>query len=560
VVRATWDRFTVGDEAHLEVLAAVCAELADWCDGSAEAIEHAKHQLVGLLVELAFQITVLIALAPGTLGGSLALIQAAEAATRVRAREVVDAATSAVILATRRGTGERVTGLLDALRQRGSTGAPDIGVPPADPGPPLDLGGDRHGDPLPDSGPLPGPPTSPDPVPTRPDPDPTAPAPPVLTGSPSGNPPSGGGPSLPPDPGAPPAPAVPVPGVPGVPPGPTVPGVPGVPPGPTVPGVPGVPPGPTVPGVPPGPPGSTAPGVPSGPPPPGVPPVPPGPVPPGAFPLPGAVPGTVPPSSSGPPAGPGAVPDPGVTPVPVGPPPPGGPAVPPPAAAVPGESRPPVPVPVLLPGLGRRKPARPEPVPESRPDPEPEFVDPGYLARAAKVEQALTPVLHDVAEEACGWLWGLAYRRKSVDAIGRKLAGQLRDSPDLTMAEALAALPDAVRYTIGLPDDDYAAGVERAVDALTGRGYRRVRLVNSWDCPDRYPGIVTWCAEPGTGQLFEVQLHTEGSYAVRTGALELAYQQILLMADGPEQDALLEQLRAALSEVVVPDGATGIRG
>jgi hypothetical protein len=211
VVRTTWDRFTVGDEAHLEVLAAVCAELADWCDGSAQAIEHAKHQLVGLLVELAFQIAVLIALVPGTFGGSLALIQAAEAATRVRAREVADAATNAVILASRHGTGERVTGLLDALRQRGSTGAPDIGVPPASPSPPLDLGGGRHGDRLPNSGPLLGPP--PDPVPTRPDPDATAPVLSVLTGSPSGNPPSGG-PSLPPDGGVPPAPSVPVPSVP----------------------------------------------------------------------------------------------------------------------------------------------------------------------------------------------------------------------------------------------------------------------------------------------------------------------------------------------------------
>jgi hypothetical protein len=169
-------------------------------------------------------------------------------------------------------------------------------------------------------------------------------------------------------------------------------------------------------------------------------------------------------------------------------------------------------------------------------------------------------VLSDVAEAAGGWLYGLEHRLKTADAIGRKLAGLLRDSPDLTLDEALAALPDAVRYTVGLPDEAYRAGVATVRAELTARGYRAVRAVNGWGVPDRYPGIVTWWTEPASGQVFEVQLHTPASYAVRIGELASAYHLLLLTPDGPDQAALLDRLAAALAAVPVPDGATAIAG
>jgi hypothetical protein len=202
--------------------------------------------------------------------------------------------------------------------------------------------------------------------------------------------------------------------------------------------------------------------------------------------------------------------------------------------------------------LGALAPARARP-PAVPPD-DAEYVDPRYLARAARVEAALTPVLHAITESVGGWLWGLADRRKSVAAIGRKLAGQLRDSPDLTLAEALAQLPDAVRYTVGLPEDGYAAGAHHVIGALDRR-YRAVRLVNSWGAADRYPGIVGWWTERRTGQLFEVQLHTAASYAVRTGEHGLTYRLILLT---PDPGPLLARLRAVLAEVPVPEGAARV--
>jgi hypothetical protein len=202
-------------------------------------------------------------------------------------------------------------------------------------------------------------------------------------------------------------------------------------------------------------------------------------------------------------------------------------------------------------GAGERRP----PTSAAARDAEPEFIDPGYLARVAAVGPGLTLALDEIAEAAGGGLWGLAYRYKTVDAIGRKLAGQLRDSPDLTMAEALAALPDAVRYTVGFATPDYASGVGHVLAGLRTKGYRQVWARNMWGAPDRYPGIITCWAEPDTGQLFEVQLHTEESYAVRTGEHEVTYHQILLLLD---HDTLLDRLRAALAAVPVPDGAPDI--
>jgi hypothetical protein len=135
----------------------------------------------------------------------------------------------------------------------------------------------------------------------------------------------------------------------------------------------------------------------------------------------------------------------------------------------------------------RREPSRTAPKPE-------ELIE-ALLVRAAAAEARLTPVLEAVAEAVGGELLGLEHRLKPADSIRRKVAEELADCPNSSVAEVLARMKDAVRYTVGLP----AEGFDDVREALIAAGYEHVR--------DQF-----W--RDGE-QLFEVQLHTPDSYAAR---------------------------------------------
>src|SRR2546430_6323790 len=141
VVRASWDSFTVGDSGHVEMLAAACTDLAALCDGAADVLEEAKHQLVRALLDLAGEVAVLVALAPVTLGMSLAGIAVAGAATQERARDIAVRAGGVVGLSLRQSpAGWRVSQLVELLRGYRPGGEAGVGALP-DPGSLFDLGG-----------------------------------------------------------------------------------------------------------------------------------------------------------------------------------------------------------------------------------------------------------------------------------------------------------------------------------------------------------------------------------------------------------------------------------
>src|SRR6266545_3483723 len=154
-VRAVWDGFTVGDDGHIEVLASACAGLAGVCDGTADVVERAKHQLVRAVLALAGELTVLAAIAPATAGLSLLAGAVAARATRDRAHDIATRAADAVARTVERsGAGDRLGHLGTVLRARriphpggGPTVRPDLGA-----GPGGLLGVDGRSDPPPLAG------------------------------------------------------------------------------------------------------------------------------------------------------------------------------------------------------------------------------------------------------------------------------------------------------------------------------------------------------------------------------------------------------------------------
>ncbi len=471
-VRAVWDGFTVGDDGHIEVLASACAGLAGVCDGTADVVERAKYQLVRAVLVLAGELTVLAAIAPATAGLSLLAGAVAARATRDRAHDIATRAADAVARTVERsGAGDRLGHLGTVLRARriphpggGPTVRPDLGA-----GPGGLLGVDGRSDPPPLAGS--------DPADIRPRSTlagHAVPSPPAVVGlAPAAGPPPAAGGS-----------AVSAAGVAGS--GPGLPGSPAVVPASTGPA--GRSQGALAP--------STGSAAPSGP---------------GAN-RPG--PARADPSR---PAAPSPPAQPGVTPAPPG----GGPG---PGAGQPGVDRlatlAPDPsgrsvdgVPGLLfgppPAVRAAAGSRPA-APRARLEIDEELVR-AFLDRAATAEAELTPVLDGIAEAAGGALLGREHRRKPADAVRRKLAAELDDCPGSSVEDVLGRFRDAVRYTVGLPAEGYAAGAERVLAALADAGYEPVRCRNKWADPDGYPGIVSfWRAG---AQLFEVWLHTAESYA-----------------------------------------------
>lgn len=57
---------------------------------------------------------------------------------------------------------------------------------------------------------------------------------------------------------------------------------------------------------------------------------------------------------------------------------------------------------------------------------------------------------------------GLEFRLKGEDSLQRKVATDLLEKPNMSTAEALSEIKDAVRYTMKVPDDGYVNGVKRS--------------------------------------------------------------------------------------------------
>jgi hypothetical protein len=239
--RTAWDGYAVGDQGHVEVLAAACTDLAGLCDRTADVLEQTRHLLVATLYRLAQELEVLAALAGVTGGLSVLGMVAAGAAAQRRAHEIGVRAVTAIGLAVQRcPAAGRLAELRDGLSVTDPTlhrDKPDLPVEPGSIGrdtpPPVALQGPVSGTPPVSRGvpvlsgvvappvvPAPVVPPIADPVPAQPlptQPVPVPPEPPVQAG-------------LRPVPGSTRAPATPAPQpLPGAPPRPRPPSMPPAP-------------------------------------------------------------------------------------------------------------------------------------------------------------------------------------------------------------------------------------------------------------------------------------------------------------------------------------------
>jgi hypothetical protein len=179
--------------------------------------------------------------------------------------------------------------------------------------------------------------------------------------------------------------------------------------------------------------------------------------------------------------------------------------------------------------------------------------------RLREVEQGtVTPAMRRVeAEDPDRHLAGLDKRLKGRSRLEEKVI-EATEERGHSVEEALNGVKDAVRYTFCYREDRYTPGVLADCDRLKNAGFVLFDRRNSWE-GDEYKGINTRWRDVQSGQLFEVQFHTEASFTAKEETHD-TYKQL---RSRPEDDAEVSRLHAyqrdVTAKVPIPPGALGIR-
>ena len=199
--------------------------------------------------------------------------------------------------------------------------------------------------------------------------------------------------------------------------------------------------------------------------------------------------------------------------------------------------------------------------PDVRPDIDEEIcaqVERGCKEIRETEENIITPAMARIeAEDPERMLVGLEFRCKGQDRIMEKVAAALEEQPNLTSAEALASVKDAIRYTFQYTEQHYTEGVRADIDRLKASGFELVELRNTWRF-EEYKGINSRWRVPDGGQLFEVQFHT----AISFEAKQLTHRAYERIRNPVTQHTELRDLRAfqrkVNAEVPQPSGVMDV--
>jgi hypothetical protein len=184
-------------------------------------------------------------------------------------------------------------------------------------------------------------------------------------------------------------------------------------------------------------------------------------------------------------------------------------------------------------------------------------IDQAYQ-RVCEIEKnTVTPAMRRIeAEDPDRRLAGLEHRLKERYRLEEKVTEAVEERGH-SVEEALGMVKDAIRYTFCYSEDRYTAGVYADCGRLADAGFERFDRRNSWE-HDEYKGINSRWRTPDSGQLFEVQFHTETSLAAKEETHD-AYKQLrTLRKDDTEVGRFRAYQREVTAKVPVPPGAADI--
>ena len=179
--------------------------------------------------------------------------------------------------------------------------------------------------------------------------------------------------------------------------------------------------------------------------------------------------------------------------------------------------------------------------------------------RVREIERGVvTPAMKRIeAEDPERRLAGLEHSLKGKDRLAEKVDNWMSAQANLTAADAIRLVKDAIRYTFVYEETAYSAGVQADCDRLESSGFTPVDRQNSWE-DDQYKGINSRWREPDSGMLFEVQFHTQESLDAKE-LTHSAYERIRDTKTPPDEiRRLKEYQRDVCAGIMIPPGATEI--
>jgi hypothetical protein len=178
--------------------------------------------------------------------------------------------------------------------------------------------------------------------------------------------------------------------------------------------------------------------------------------------------------------------------------------------------------------------------------------------RVREIERGtVTPAMKRIeAEDPGRRLAGLEHRLKGKDRLTEKVAKMVNELGH-PVDQAIGLVKDAIRYTFCYPEALYADGVDADCQRLQNTGFQLVDRENSWTA-EQYKGINSRWREPESGQLFEVQFHTQPSLGAKEET-HWAYEKLRVGVPTPAEQRDLEDFQKQITaRIPVPPGATGI--
>jgi hypothetical protein len=179
-------------------------------------------------------------------------------------------------------------------------------------------------------------------------------------------------------------------------------------------------------------------------------------------------------------------------------------------------------------------------------------------AEVEKIEtDRVTPAMLRIeAQDTTRRLVGFENRLKEKGRLSEKIAKSV-DELGRSVDDAFGLVKDAIRYTLCYPDERYTQGVYADCERIQDAGFQPVERENSWT-KEQYKGINSRWRVPENGQLFEVQFHTEASYAAKEET-HPAYEKLRVgVPTKAEQRELEEFQKQVTARVPIPPGAAEI--
>lgn len=165
------------------------------------------------------------------------------------------------------------------------------------------------------------------------------------------------------------------------------------------------------------------------------------------------------------------------------------------------------------------------------------------MERVRGIEPAVSGDLEEVAARREARLVDLATKFKARDSVIRKMGRVKSYNPDISDKRLKRRVFDALRYTMVCRPEVYARTARGILADLREKGYEfgEKDIRNYWPESELYKGINATLRLGGGGDLFELQFHTDESWAAKNEAHPL-YEESRLQGTARERREELERL------------------